>query len=147
MGPRERRRQGVRGTKSPGLVMDRLDSWLDVACLFRTRSEAQKACKGGKVDVNGETAKPHRVLKLGEEILITRPSARKQRVIVRGFADRHIPKAEARHLYEDVTPPPRPEELELLRMERLARPVRRPASAGAPDRRERREIRRLKEGT
>ena len=29
----------------------RLDQWLDIACLFRTRSEAQKACKGGKVDV------------------------------------------------------------------------------------------------
>ena len=29
----------------------RLDVWLDVACLFRTRSEAQKACRNGKVDV------------------------------------------------------------------------------------------------
>ena len=31
----------------------RLDVWLDIACLFRTRSEAQKACKIGRVDVNG----------------------------------------------------------------------------------------------
>jgi len=29
----------------------RLDVWLDVACLFKTRSEAKKACAGGKVDV------------------------------------------------------------------------------------------------
>ena len=28
----------------------RLDVWLDVACVFRTRSEAQKACRGGKVE-------------------------------------------------------------------------------------------------
>jgi ribosomal 50S subunit-recycling heat shock protein len=35
----------------------RLDVWLDVACVFRTRSEAQKACKAGKVDVNGQSAK------------------------------------------------------------------------------------------
>ena len=34
----------------------RLDIWLDVACLYRTRSEAQKACQGGKVEVNGPTA-------------------------------------------------------------------------------------------
>jgi ribosome-associated heat shock protein Hsp15 len=122
----------------------RLDVWLDVACLFRTRSEALRACKGGKVDVNGEAARPHRVVKVGDKVLITRPSARRQAIIVRGLADRHIPKAEARQLYEDVTPQPSPEELALLKLERLARPfLRRPA--GTPDRRERRELRRLKE--
>ena len=36
----------------------RIDVWLDVSCLFKTRSEAQKACKGGKVSVNGQSAKP-----------------------------------------------------------------------------------------
>ena len=41
----------------------RLDVWLDVACLYRTRSEAQKACLGGKVEVNGQTSKPHRPLR------------------------------------------------------------------------------------
>ena len=44
----------------------RLDQWLDVACLFKTRSEAQKACKLGKVIVNGQTAKPHRPVKEDE---------------------------------------------------------------------------------
>ena len=122
----------------------RLDVWLDVACLFRTRSEAQRACKGGKVDVNGEAARPHRVVKVGDNVLITRPSARRQAIIVRGLADRHIPKAEARQLYEDVTPQPSPEELALLKLERLARPFLR-WPAGTPDRRERRELRRLKE--
>jgi ribosome-associated heat shock protein Hsp15 len=124
---------------------NRLDVWLDVVCLFRTRSEAQKACKGGKVDVNGSVARPHRELRVGDRIVITRRSARRQHVLVCGFSDRHIAKADARKLYEDVTPPPSPEELELLRMERLARPVLRRTTAGAPDRRERRELRRLKE--
>ena len=32
----------------------RLDVWLDVACLFKTRSAAQKACTSGKIDVNGQ---------------------------------------------------------------------------------------------
>ena len=45
----------------------RLDVWLDVTCLFKTRSEAQKACRGGKVDVNGQAAKPHREMKPGDE--------------------------------------------------------------------------------
>ena len=77
----------------------RLDVWLDVACLFRTRSEAQKACKIGRVDVNGQTAKAHRDIRPGDEIVISRPLGRKQTVVVRGLADRHVAKAEARELY------------------------------------------------
>ncbi|HVL65869.1 MAG TPA: RNA-binding S4 domain-containing protein [Vicinamibacterales bacterium] len=124
----------------------RLDVWLDVACLFRTRSEAQKACKGGKVDVNGQSARPHRDIREGDEIDITRPLGRRQRVVVRALADQHIAKAEARKLYEDTTPQPSAEEAEMLRLARLARPFVRAAQAGAPDRRERRTLRRLKEG-
>jgi ribosome-associated heat shock protein Hsp15 len=123
----------------------RLDVWLDVACLFRTRSEAQKACKGGKVDVNGHAAKPHREISEGDVLEITRPLGRRQRVIVRGLADRHIPKAEARTLYEDTTPPPSAEEQALLDLLRLARPPR-PANHGTPARDERRRLRRAKEG-
>ena len=48
----------------------RLDVWLDVACLFRTRSEAQAACRGGKVDVNGNAAKPNRLVRPGDELRI-----------------------------------------------------------------------------
>jgi ribosome-associated heat shock protein Hsp15 len=123
----------------------RLDIWLDIACLFRTRTEAQKACRAGKITVNGTAGRPHRLLKAGDRIEIRRKSARRQFVVVRGFAERHLPKADARLLYEDDTPAPTPEELELLRMERLSRPRPRPPGAGAPDRRERRELRRLKE--
>ncbi len=36
----------------------RLDVWLDIACLFKTRSEAKRACEGGKVEVNGDGACP-----------------------------------------------------------------------------------------
>jgi ribosome-associated heat shock protein Hsp15 len=122
----------------------RLDAWLDIACLFRTRSEAQKACRSGKVDVNGQAAKPHRELKEGDEIVIGRPLGRQQRVIVRGLAERHIPKADARELYQDLTPPPSPEEIEARRMERLSRPTRSP-SAGTPDKRDRRALRKMKE--
>jgi len=123
----------------------RVDIWLDVACLFRTRSEAQQACKGGKVDVNGQAAKPHRELKPGDVVEITRPLGRRQRVVVKGLAARHIPKNEARLLYEDVTPPPSPEEQAMLDLLRLAGPTRR-RTATTPDRRERRRLRQQKEG-
>ncbi len=120
----------------------RLDVWQDVACLFRTRSEAQKACRGGKVDVNGQPAKPNRRMRTGDEVLISRPFGRKQRVRVVKFADRHIPKADARLLYQDLTPPPTAEEIDARRMERMFRAAMTPPHA--PDKRQRRALRKLK---
>jgi len=64
---------------SPETAGVRLDVWLDVACLFKTRSEAQKACRGGKVDVNGQSGKPHRALHVGDELRITRAAGRRSR--------------------------------------------------------------------
>ncbi len=122
----------------------RLDTWLDVACLFKTRSEAQKACKLGKVSVNGAEAKPHREVKVGDELEIQRPMGRKQLITVRGIADKHIAKADARALYEDRTPPPTAEEIEMRRMERLFRATMTPPKR--PDRDQRRTLRRLKRG-
>jgi ribosome-associated heat shock protein Hsp15 len=120
----------------------RLDVWLDVACLFKTRSEAKRACEGGKVEVNAEHAKPHRVVREGDRIRITRPFGRHQDVIVRIVLDQHVKKAEARVLFDDVTPKPTAEEIEMRRMERVYRAATQ--AAGTPDRRRRREIRRAK---
>jgi ribosome-associated heat shock protein Hsp15 len=120
----------------------RLDVWLDVACLFRTRSDAQKVCKSGKIDVNGQPAKPNRLLHVGDELDIGRPYGRKQRVVVRALANRHVSKVQARGLYEDLTPVPTPEEIEMRRMERLYRAAMTPPRA--PDKRQRRALRQLK---
>jgi ribosome-associated heat shock protein Hsp15 len=120
----------------------RLDVWLDVACLFRTRSEAQQACKLGRLEVNGQIAKPHRLLHPGDKLDIRRPYGRVQNIVVKGVAERHVPKAEARQLYEDLTPPPDPEQIEIRRIERIHRALMTPPRA--PDKRERRAIRKFK---
>ena len=120
----------------------RLDVWLDIACLFKTRSEAQKACKAGKIDVNRQTAKPNRLLRVGDELEIGRPFGRKQRLVVRALADRHVAKAQARELYEDLTPAPTAEEIETRRVERAYRAAMTPPRA--PDKRQRRALRRMK---
>lgn len=122
----------------------RLDVWLDVACLFKTRSAAQQAIKGGKVDVNGQRGRPNRDVRPGDSIVISRPMGRKQQVVVRGTATQHLAKADAKALlFEDVTPPPTPDELAFQQLLRDTRP--RPQSAGAPDRRERRALRQMKQ--
>ena len=120
----------------------RLDIWLDIACLFKTRSEAQKACKGGKIDVNGQGAKPNRLVRPGDHIVIGRPFGRKQRVVVKAVREQHVAKEEARLLYADLTPAPTPEEIETRRLERIFRAQMTPPKA--PDKRQRRALRRLK---
>ena len=122
----------------------RLDVWLDIACLFKTRSEAKRACEGGKVEVNGEHAKPHRALRDGDRIRISRGFGRHQDVIVRIVLDQHVKKAEARALYDDVTPKPTKDEIDMRRVERSYRAAAQ--AAGTPDRNRRREIRKFKEG-
>jgi ribosome-associated heat shock protein Hsp15 len=123
----------------------RLDIWLDVACLFKTRSEAKRACEGGKVELNAHAAKANKAVREGDRIRISRGQGRHQDIIVRIAIDIHVKKSEARALYDDVTPKPSPEEIEIRRMERVYRAAAR--AAGTPDRRRRRELRKLKEGT
>jgi ribosome-associated heat shock protein Hsp15 len=121
----------------------RLDVWLDVACLFRTRSEAQKSCKGGKVDVNGQRAKSNRVVRVGDILELKRPYGRTQRLVVKAITQRHVTKAEARQLYEDLTPAPTAEEIAMRRIERMYRAAVTPTRT--PDKRARRALRELKE--
>ena len=113
-----------------------------MACLYRTRSEAQRACQGGKVEVNGQNSKPHRQVRIGDELRLSRPYGRKQTLTIVGLADKHIPRAEARLLYQDTTPPISDEEKDLRRLERIYRAGMQ--RTHAPDKRERRAIRKLK---
>jgi len=121
----------------------RLDVWLDVACVFPTRSRAKAECEGGKVDVNGAGAKPHREIRPGDRLTITGSEGRRRELVVRGLAERSIPRAQARLLYEDVTPAPSPEVVEARRLERLTAPR---VDAGRPRRDDRRERIRRKRG-
>jgi ribosome-associated heat shock protein Hsp15 len=120
----------------------RLDIWLDVACLFKTRSEAQKACKAGRIEVNGQNAKPNRLVRPGDTLEIRRPFGRLQKIKILGITEKHIARADARQLYEDLTPAPTPEEIEMRRAERIYRAATTPLHA--PDKRERRALRRLR---
>ena len=129
------------GEERPSLDSVRLDVWLDVSCVFPTRSRAGAACEAGKVDVNGARAKPHRRVRPGDRLAITRVARPRREIIVRGLAERSIPKAQARLLYEDVTPPASPEALEARRLDRMFAPK---DEGGRPDKKERRRRIRLK---
>lgn len=130
------------GREGDALAAVRLDVWLDVSCLFKTRSEAQRACKAGRVEVNGQPGKPHRLVHRGDAIEIQRPFGARQRVTILGLAEQSISRAEARALYEDLTPKPSAEEIAARRAERVFRAAQ--AAAGRPDKRQRRAVTKLR---
>ena len=115
----------------------RVDRWLWAARVFKTRSLAGAACDGGKVDVNGEGAKPARRVRIGDLIAVTLPRGRRRILKVAGVEDRRGSAAVAKALFEDLTPPepPRPPQ---------APPPRREPGSGRPTKRERRDIERLR---
>jgi ribosome-associated heat shock protein Hsp15 len=124
----------------------RLDVWLDVACLAKTRSQAKELCDGGRVEVNGARAKAHRALRPGDRLRLTLGPGQRKEIVVREVIETHVPKARARELYEDVTPPPTPEEMEVRALRRLAPPPSPPRGAGRPEKRDRRRLERLRGG-
>jgi ribosome-associated heat shock protein Hsp15 len=121
--------------ESEGAV--RVDKWLWAARFFKSRSLAAQACDGGKVDVNGQSAKPSKPVRPGDLLRITLPGGKKV-VKVMVLAEKRGPAARAQLLYEDLTPPPPPEP------EHLQTPVYRPRGAGRPTKAERRLLERIR---
>ena len=79
----------------------RIDKWLWAARFFKTRSLAAAAVDGGKVRWNGQTVKPARELKPGDELEIAAGELR-WTVLVRGLNAQRRPAPEARLLYEET---------------------------------------------
>jgi ribosome-associated heat shock protein Hsp15 len=133
--------RGVEGPSAGGeehaAAVMRLDKWLWAARLYKTRGLAQAACDGGKVDVNGQAAKPSRGIRVGDRLLVTQGEWRRD-LVVRALSGRRGPAAEARALYEDLSPPPPP------RGRRPPAAVLRPRGLGRPTKRERRLQERLR---
>ncbi|HET9425767.1 MAG TPA: RNA-binding S4 domain-containing protein [Gemmatimonadaceae bacterium] len=115
----------------------RIDKWLWAARFFKTRSQATAAVAGGKVEVNGESAKPSRVVKAGDRVRL-RLGPAEYRVTVTGIGERRGSAAIAQGLYEEA-----PESI--AERERVAA-QRRFASApsyeekGRPSKKDRREL-------
>ena len=120
----------------------RIDKWLWAARFHKTRSSATTACQAGKVKLNGRSVKPSRMVKMGDELLITRPAYR-QRVRVTGLSDRRASAEIAAGMYEDITSP---EEIERLKFQRTMDSAffRAQPRTGRPTKRDRRTLQKLK---
>ena len=118
----------------------RIDKWLWAVRLFKTRSQATEACKGGKVKIEGHNVKPSREIHEGDEIEVQLGAIRKKVKVLQIIKNRVAAKL-VPDLAEDLTPT---EEYERLDMLRRLNYERRERGAGRPTKKDRREIERLK---
>ena len=79
----------------------RLDKWLWAARFFKTRQMAIDAISAGRVDVNNERAKPSKMIRLNDVLLLRKPPYAFH-LIVKNVAEKRGPAAVARGLYEET---------------------------------------------
>ena len=123
----------------PGKV--RVDKWLWAARFFKTRSLAQEAVDGGKVEVNGERAKRSKLVQANDRVQL-RQGAELWQLVVRDIASRRGSAEIAQSLYEES-------EASRAKRQALREEMRGMNTAfthgdGRPGKRDRRELRRFK---
>lgn len=118
----------------------RLDKWLNLACIIKTRSQATKICDEGRIKVNDQIAKPARQIKVGDKITV-KEKTHNRRLDVLEIVHKSVSHQRARELYyeHDLTP----EEQEAIAMQKAlyqAGARFRPKYKGRPTKRERRRL-------
>ncbi|HEY4558823.1 MAG TPA: RNA-binding S4 domain-containing protein [Enteractinococcus sp.] len=113
----------------------RVDVWLHAVRLYKTRTAATTAVKGGKIKVNDEPVKPSYKLRVGDTVTFRQPG--RERIIeVTGLLDKRVGHPVAIKQYIDHSPEPVPRYL-------MAVP-KRERGAGRPTKKERRQLDRLR---
>lgn len=121
----------------------RIDKWLWVARFYKTRSLASEAVQGGKVELNGDRAKPAKEVKPGDEVRV-RLGPYEHIVIVRGIAPRRGSARDAQVLFEE-TPESKAERERLAEQLRMAPAAFVWEEKGRPTKKDRRQIVRLRD--
>jgi ribosome-associated heat shock protein Hsp15 len=120
----------------------RLDKWLWAARFYKTRAIAKQMIDGGKVFYNGQRSKSGKAVVLGDRITI-RQGFEEKHVIVHALADKRRDATFAQTLYVETS-----ESIQTREKNSLARQqgiLLSPASDTKPDKKQRRQIRHLKE--
>lgn len=115
---------------------ERIDKVLWAVRVFKTRTEATDACKGGKVKVGGTNAKPSRLLKVGEVVEI-RKGAVQYSYRIKQLTDHRLGAKLVPEYVENLTPQ---SELDKLRAPVETFFLRRDRGTGRPTKKERRSM-------
>jgi ribosome-associated heat shock protein Hsp15 len=79
----------------------RLDKWLWAARFYKTRTVAVEAIDAGHISVNGERAKPAKMLKAGD-LVVVRRAPFEHAVNVKALSDKRGPAAIAAMLFDET---------------------------------------------
>ena len=79
----------------------RMDTWLWAARFFKTRTLAKRACELGRIESNGQTAKPARAVRIGDTLKITNEGGEFQVGVVL-VSETRGPAAVAQTLYRET---------------------------------------------
>jgi len=120
----------------------RIDKWLWAVRLFKTRSQATDACRGGKVKIDGHNVKPSREMNI-DDVIEIQSSLIKKKIKVLQIIKNRVAAKLVPDLAEDQTPA---EEYERLDMQRQLNHERREHGIGRPTKKDRRDIDKLKKG-
>ena len=119
----------------------RIDKWLWMVRLFKTRTMASEACQAGKVKIAGINCKPSREIKYEDEIQVRIGQLLKS-VKVLDIPKSRLPAKQVIDFYEDLTSP---EEYERVKMLRTQAVEYRKHGLGRPTKRDRRQLEYLKD--
>ncbi len=119
----------------------RMDKWLWAARLFKTRSLAADAIKGGKVKIDGNPVKPSREVKEGDIIQVQIDQLHKI-VEVKTVVKNRVSAKQVPEVYNDLTPK---EEYERIEFMHAYKAEWRDRGAGRPTKKERRMIEKIKD--
>ena len=114
----------------------RIDKYLWSIRVFKTRSEATDACKGGKIRVNGSDTKPSKMVKVGDTIVARKGAVTYTYKVLDLIDKRQGPKLVPDYA-ENLTPP---EELAKLRAPVETFFLKRDRGAGRPTKKDRRQM-------
>ena len=114
----------------------RIDKYLWSIRVYKTRSEATDACKGGKIRVNGSDIKPSRPVKVGD-VIVARKGAVSYTYKVLQLVDKRQGAKLVPVYAENLTPA---EELEKLRAPIETFFLKRDRGAGRPTKKDRRQM-------
>ncbi|HDP99219.1 MAG TPA: RNA-binding S4 domain-containing protein [bacterium] len=122
----------------------RLDKWLKIARIFKTRNQAAEGCAQGKVKVNDQTAKAAKMIKIGDSIEV-KFKWRVRRLDVVDIVNKSIKAAEAKLLYHEHEPTAEEKQADDIRsLFYQASRMQKPKYKGRPTKKERRDMERFR---
>ena len=117
----------------------RIDKWLKMARIFKSREEAARACDLGRVKLNGYEAKSSKVVKVGDEIVVKVENLYRT-LTIKELPTRGLSAKDAKLVYDEKTPDLPPDVIEMMKYQAAEDRRRQREMRGRPTKKSRREL-------